>query len=171
MLPDLLGTEAPPFDLSFDAPDGTTDGRADLMLVSNNRYRLQRIGGFGSRPRLDGGRLSVVVVTVRSGAELAELLACQSAARLSSYRGYHEWDAPAVEVRSGSPIEAGVDGEALQFDSPLRFEIQPAALRVRVAPHHPGYSPAAIAETVEGRGIRRLLAVAAGRDAGGPAEA
>jgi diacylglycerol kinase family enzyme len=171
MLPDLLGPDAPPFDLSFDAPDGTTDGRADLMLVSNNRYRLQRIGGFGSRPRLDGGRLSVVVVTVRSGAELAELLACQSAGRLSSYRGYHEWDAPAVEVRSGSPIEAGVDGEALQFDSPLRFEIQPAALRVRVAPHHPGYSPAAIAETVEGRGIRRLLAVAAGRDTGGPAEA
>jgi diacylglycerol kinase family enzyme len=168
MLPDLLGPGAPPFDLSFDEPDGTTDGRADLMLVSNNPYRLQRLGGFGSRPRLDGGQLSIVVVTVRSGAELAELLACQSAGRLSNYRGYREWDAAELEVRSSSPIEAGVDGEAMQFDSPLRFEIQPAALRVRVAPHHPGYSPAAVAEAVQQRGISRLFAVAAGRDAGGP---
>ena len=66
------------------------------------------------------------------------------------------------------PIEAGVDGEALQFDSPLRFEIVPAALRVRVAPHHPGYSPAALAESVRRGGIRRLVGVAVGRDPGGP---
>lgn len=71
-------------------------------------------------------------------------------------------------VRSGTSIEAGVDGEALQFDSPLRFEIVPGALRVRVAPHHPGYSPAAIAESVRRGGIRRLIAVAVGRDPGGP---
>jgi diacylglycerol kinase family enzyme len=168
MLPDLLGPGAPPFDLSYDDPDGATPATADLMLVSNNRYRLQRLGGFGSRPRLDGGQLSILVVSVRSGAELAELIACQSAGRLSAYRGYREWDAPELEVRSSSRIEAGVDGEALQFDSPLRFEILPAALRVRVAPHHPGYSPAAIAEAVEQGGIRRLVRVAAGHEAGGP---
>jgi diacylglycerol kinase family enzyme len=168
MLPDLLGPDAPPFDLSFDDPDGTPGATADLMLVSNNRYRLQRLGGFGSRPRLDGGQLSVVVVSVRSGGELAELLACQSAGRLSAYRGYREWDASELVVRSSARIEAGVDGEALQFDSPLRFEIRPGALRVRVAPHHPGYSPAAIAEAVQQRGIRRLLAVATGHEAGGP---
>jgi diacylglycerol kinase family enzyme len=170
MLPELLGPDAPPFDLSFDLPDGSSNGTADLMLVSNNQYRLERIGGFGSRPRLDGGRLSIVVVTVRSGAELAELLACQSAGRLRSYRGYRDWEATSLEVRSSAPIEAGVDGEALRFDPPLRFAVEPAALRVRVAPHHPGYSPAAIAEAVQERGIRDLLRVAAGRDAGGPGE-
>lgn len=73
-------------------------------------------------------------------------------------------------MRSSAPIEAGVDGEALRFDSPLRFEIVPGALRVRVAPHHPGYSPAALAESVHRGGIRRLVGVAIGRDPGGVRE-
>jgi diacylglycerol kinase family enzyme len=168
MLPELLGPDAPPFDLSFDDPDGATDGQADLMLVSNNRYRLERIGGFGSRVSLDTGRLGIVVLKVRSGAELAQLVACQSAGQISRFPGWREWEATELEVRSHEPIEAGVDGEALRFDSPLRFEIQPGALRVRVAPHHPGYSPAAVAASVQRRGVRRLFAVAAGRDGGGP---
>jgi diacylglycerol kinase family enzyme len=168
MLPEMLGPNAPPFDLSFDEPDGSSDGQADLMLVSNNPYRLDRIGGFGSRVAMDTGRLGVVVLKVRSGAEVAQLVACQSAGQISRFAGWREWDATELEVRSHEPIEAGVDGEALRFDSPLRFEILPAALRVRVAPHHPGYSPAAIAASVQRRGIRRLFAVAAGRDGGGP---
>jgi diacylglycerol kinase family enzyme len=171
MLPDLLGPDAPPFDLSYDSPDGTAPGSADLMLVSNNRYRLDRLGGMGSRPRLDAGRLGIVVMTVRSAADLAQLVACESAGRISAYKGWKEWEATELEVRSSTSIEAGVDGEALRFDSPLRFEILPGALRVRVAPHHPGYSPAAVAETVQRRGIRRLVSVAAGREAGLPPDA
>jgi diacylglycerol kinase family enzyme len=166
MLPELLGPDAPPFDLSYDSPDGAAPGSADLMLVSNNRYQLSRLGGMGSRPRLDTGRLGIVVMTVRSAADLAQLIACESAGRLSAYKGWKEWEATELEVRSSAPIEAGVDGEALRFDSPLRFEILPGALRVRVAPHHPGFSPAAVAETVQRRGIRRLVGVAAGREAG-----
>jgi diacylglycerol kinase family enzyme len=166
MLPELLGPDAPPFDLSYDSPDGAAPGTADLMLVSNNRYRLDRLAGVGSRPRLDAGRLAIVVMTVRSAADLAQLVACESAGRVSAYKGWKEWEATRLEVRSSAPIEAGVDGEALRFDSPLRFEILPEALRVRVAPHHPGYSPAAVAETVQRRGIRRLVAVAAGRESG-----
>jgi diacylglycerol kinase family enzyme len=138
------------------------------MLVSNNRYQLDRIGGFGSRVRMDSGKLGVVVVKVRSASDVAELVAAQTAGTVSRYRGWREWEADGFEVRSGEPIEAGVDGEALRFDSPLRFEIVPGALRVRVAPHHPGYSPAALAESVRRGGIRRLVGVAIGRDPGGP---
>jgi diacylglycerol kinase family enzyme len=166
MLPELLGPDAPPFDLSYDTPGGNVPASADLMLVSNNRYQLNRLAGMGSRPRLDTGRLSVVVMTVRSAADLAQLVACESSGRLSSYKGWREWETTELEVRSSTAIEAGVDGEALQFDSPLRFEILPGALRVRVAPHHPGYSPAAVAEVFQRRGFRRLLRVAAGREAG-----
>jgi hypothetical protein len=43
----------------------------------------------------------------------------------------------------------------------------PSALRVRVARHHPGYSPAALAESVRHGGIKRLVGVALGRDPGG----
>ena len=35
-------------------------------------------------------------------------------------------------------IPVGVDGEALQLDTPVRCVIQPAALRVRVPRHRPG---------------------------------
>ncbi len=168
MLPQLLGPESKPFDLRYAAPAGNRHEEADLMLISNNRYRLDRIGGFGSRARMDTGKLGVVVVKVRSAADVAELVAAQTAGTVSRYPGWREWEADAFEVRSGETIEAGVDGEALRFDSPLRFEIVPGALRVRVAPHHPGYSPAALAESVRRGGIRRLVGVAIGRDPGGP---
>jgi diacylglycerol kinase family enzyme len=168
MLPQLLGPQSTPFDLEYLGPGGTAHESADLMLISNGRYRLDRIGGFGSRVRMDSGKLGVVVVKVRGGADVAALVAAQTAGTVSRFRGWREWDADRFEVRSGQSIEAGVDGEALHFDSPLRFEIVPSALRVRVAPHHPGYSPAALAESVRHGGIRNLVAVAAGRDPGGP---
>lgn len=169
MLPDLLGPDAPPFDLRFDDPDGNPNADCDLMLVSNNTYRLDRLGGFGSRARLDSGKLGIVVMKVRGGGELAQLVAAQTAGDVSRFKGWHGWEATTLEVRSDSPIEAGVDGEALQFESPLRFEIVPACLRVRVAPHHPGYSPAAVATSITDRGILGLFRVAAGRAPGEPA--
>jgi diacylglycerol kinase family enzyme len=117
---------------------------------------------------MDTGKLGIVVLAVRDAADVAELVAAQTAGTVSRYRGWREWQADSFDVRSGAPIEAGVDGEALQFESPLRFEIVPAALRVRVAPHHPVYSPAALAESVRRGGIRRLVGIALGRDPGGP---
>jgi hypothetical protein len=75
-------------------------------------------------------------------------------------RGWRQWQAPWVEVTSSAPIAAGVDGEALVLPSPLRFEIRPAALRVRVARHAPGLSPAASRRPAT---PRALLRIAAGR--------
>jgi diacylglycerol kinase family enzyme len=167
MIPQLLGPGSHAFDLEYTGPGGTQHDEADLMLVSNNRYKLDRIGGFGSRARMDTGKLGIVVVKVRTAGDVAELVAAQTAGTVSRFRGWREWEADAFEVRSGESIEAGVDGEALHFPSPLRFEIVPGALRVRVAPHHPGYSPAALAESVRRGGIRRLVGVAVGRDPGG----
>jgi diacylglycerol kinase family enzyme len=168
MLPTLLGPGSQGFDLQYTGPAGNEHESADLMLVSNNRYKLDRIGGFGSRVRMDTGSLGIVVVKVRSATDVAELVAAQTAGTVSRYPGWREWEAGSFEVRSGEAIEAGVDGEALRFDAPLRFEIVPGALRVRVAPHHPGYSPAALAESIRRGGIRRLVGVACGRDPGGP---
>jgi diacylglycerol kinase family enzyme len=167
MIPQLLGPGSDGFDLEYTGPSGNVHESADLMLVSNNAYKLDRLGGFGSRVRMDTGRLSVVVVDVRNAADIAELAAAQTAGTVMRFRGWREWECERFEVRSHEPIEAGVDGEALKFDSPLEFEIVPAALRVRVARHHPGYSPAALAESVRHGGIKRLLGVAFGRDPGG----
>ena len=53
------------------------------------------------------------------------------------------WTAPRLEVNAPAPVHAGVDGEAVDLDPPLRFATRPAALRVRICPRHPGASPSA----------------------------
>jgi hypothetical protein len=58
-------------------------------------------------------------------------------------RPWREWSAPAFEVDADGPIAAGIDGEAITLETPLRFRILPAALRVRIAAAHPGASPSA----------------------------
>lgn len=75
-----------------------------------------------------------------------------------------QWAAPAFEVRSADPVPAGLDGEAVTLEAPVRFTSRPAALRVRIAPHHPGASPSANLPDSPADALRRLLALAAGRE-------
>jgi diacylglycerol kinase family enzyme len=163
MLPELLGPGAHAFDFEVAKPDGDVVHGPCLVLVSNNVYELRRLGGFGSRERLDEGVLGVVTLVVGTATDVARLVALETAGQIDRAPGYDAWNADVVEIRSQRPIEAGVDGEALVYDSPLRFEICPAALRVRVARHAPGISPAHAARRVRGAGMKTLLQVAAGR--------
>ena len=55
-----------------------------------------------------------------------------------------QWVTPTFEIDAGASVPAGIDGEALRLDPPLRFSTRPGALRVRIAPHHPGASPSAL---------------------------
>ncbi len=162
MLPELLGPDYAPFDLELDGPPDLGHERPDLILVSNNVYRLAGIGGFGTRARLDEGVLGVIVVDVNSGADLAQLIALETAGRGPSFSGWHEWTAPTLEIRSGVPVNAGIDGEAVTLTSPVRLEAMPGALRVRVAAHHSGRSPAAIADETRRGGPWRLVRIAFG---------
>ena len=142
MLPELLGPDYDPFDFELDSPEVADDCDPDLILVSNNVYKLEGIGGLGTRARLDEGVLGVIIVEVHNGSELAQLVSLSTAGRGSAYSGWHEWTTRTLEVRSSKPIDIGIDGEAVTLDSPVRLEIEPGALRVRIAPHHPGVSPA-----------------------------
>ena len=58
-------------------------------------------------------------------------------------RPWREWTTPAFEVEADHPVPAGIDGEAVQLQPPLRFRIRPGVLRVRIARQHPGASPSA----------------------------
>jgi hypothetical protein len=69
-----------------------------------------------------------------------------------------------VVVESRSKVAAGVDGEALVFDPPLRFRTWPGALRCRIAPHHPGASPSAFAPRSPREVLNALVGIAAGHD-------
>jgi diacylglycerol kinase family enzyme len=144
-VPDVLGPNGKPLDLQWTGPDGAAHESAATILVSNNRYRLGKLIGSGTRPRMDEHVLGVAAV----GSGGPRLL---------------EWTTPAFEVTSGVEVPAGIDGEAVQLDSPVRFGMRPSALRVRIAPAHPGASPSA-AEPGGGWGpLRKLVALAAGRD-------
>ena len=80
-------------------------------------------------------------------------------------RPWREWTAPAFEVDADGPVAAGIDGEALMLDPPLRFRIRPGVLRVRIARRHPGASPSAIAPEGLGDGLAALARIARGHHA------
>ena len=123
MLPDLVGPGAAPFDLRFSDPGGAEYATAQLVMVSNNLYQLDPLGGRGTRRMMDKGTLGVVVVP--DGPPL---------------RHVREWTTRRFEIDSGAAIDVGLDGEAIRLEPPLRFESLPAALRIRVPAgrRHPG---------------------------------
>jgi len=162
MLPDLLGPDAEPIDLEFTAPDGTHYDDAPLVLVSNNPYELTHLSGAGTRERIDKGMLGIVVARVRSPADVSKLSALELVGQAGRFPGLLSWSAREFEVRSRSPVEIGLDGEALVLDPPLRFASMPGALRVRL-PRGAGLSPAARAVALTTDNLGALVRVAAGR--------
>ena len=83
-----------PFDLRFQGPDGGERQTAQLVLVSNNPYVLDRLGGIGSRPGLDTGRLGIVAVEIderrRGGeADVAQRARTALALRAAGSNGRH----------------------------------------------------------------------------------
>jgi diacylglycerol kinase family enzyme len=164
MLPELLGPHATPFDLRYQGPTGAEYPSAQLVLVSNNPYRLDRLSGMGSRPRLDSGELGIVAVEIAGSVRAAEPIALQALGQVRRFHGWREWAAKQFEVFSARPVAAGIDGEAVTLEPPLRFRIKPSALRIRLPPTAPGLSPAALAPGVTSASIRNLWNIAAGRD-------
>jgi diacylglycerol kinase family enzyme len=163
MLPELLGPDATPFDLRFRGPDGRERETAQLVLISNNRYVLDHLGGIGSRPRLDSGRLGIVAVEIANAAEAAEFVSLNALRQLSRFEGWREWTASEFEVASGGPVATGIDGEAVVLDPPLRFTIAPGALTVLLPPATAGLSPAALQPGLTSSTLRDLWRLAAGR--------
>jgi diacylglycerol kinase family enzyme len=150
-VPDVLGPEATPLDLRWSGANGTQPAVA--ILVSNNAYRLGRALGSGTRPRLDRGVLGVAVVaqaTARANGRSLRRVAMQN------------WSARTFEIEAGGPVPAGIDGESVRLDPPLRFRARPGALRVRIARHHPGASPSALEPDAPRKVIGTLLRFVAG---------
>ncbi len=162
MLPDLFGPAAPPLDLEFTTPDGSSFGDAALVLVSNNPYQVTSLAGAGSRASIDGGVLGVVAARVRTPADVSKKVGFELIGQVSRFPGLMTWSSPDFEVHSEAPVEVGLDGEALVLDPPLRFGSLPGALRVRLPPAA-GLAPAARAVPLTTDSLRELLALAAGR--------
>jgi len=133
-VPDVLGPGGSGIDMRWTGASGHEHHAGAAVLVSNNRYRLGRAVGSGTRPRIDDGLLGIIVVGPRPG---------RGANGNPFHRPVREWSAPTFEIDSDEPVPAGVDGEALVLDSPLMFRIRPGVLWVHIARKHPGASPSA----------------------------
>ncbi len=164
ILPEILGPDATPMDLRFTLPSGEAATTAALILVSNNQYELHHIRGGGTRAKIDEGVLGIVSLQVGGRPAAEGLAAHDRAGHLRRFGGWQEWTATQFEVRSGEPVDIGVDGEALTMQPPLRFTVRPNALTVRLPPGALGVSPAALAVRVTSSStVAALWRIASGR--------
>ena len=165
LLPEMLGDREEPFDLQFVTPDGEEVDGAFLIMVSNNPYVLGPSLDVSQRRRLDTGRLGVFAVRASTGAQAAEVVTMALAGRGSASNAGFQFECDQFEVRSRSgKAFAGIDGEALELDTPLVFRSHPRGLRMLVPE---GNVERAIRRAAWDARARDLVALARGRPPGG----
>jgi len=152
-IPEAIGPEGAAQELSWTDRAGGEHRNRAMILVSNNRYRLGQAIGSGTRPRLDEGVLGIVEVDL------------PGEARPRRGPPWQEFAAPQLEVRAPRSVPAGIDGESVVLEAPLRFRIRAGALRARIAVAHPGASPSAAIPAEPLAAIAALARIASGHNA------
>ena len=112
----VLGPSTAAVDMQLVDDRGRPHLNPAVGLVSNNPHSLGPPHPPGTRPRLDGGRLGVLVL---------DTLRVRQSPGLT-------WTTARLEVAAPAPVDAGIDGEAVGLIPPIRFAIHPRALRVRL---------------------------------------
>jgi diacylglycerol kinase family enzyme len=103
------------------------------VVVSNNPYEFARWDRIGYRQRLDTGTLQVSVLDASTLGELERLLAAALSGAIGVRPALRHWTSKRLEMGvPGEMVRAGVDGEPITFEAPLRFSVDPGALRVLV---------------------------------------
>ena len=109
-----LGADPDAPSMRWRGADGSRARGAVALLVSNDAYRLGTVIGSGTRPRLDEGVLGIATLTAehRQGAAPTGLALAQ-------------WRTPTFTVEADGPMAAGIDGEAVTLQPPVRFASRP----------------------------------------------
>jgi len=103
------------------------------VVVSNNPYEFARWDRLGRRQRLDTGTLQVSVLDASTLDELERLLVGTLLGAMEFRPALRHWTSERLETGvPGERVRAGVDGEPITLEAPLRFSVDPAALRVLV---------------------------------------
>jgi diacylglycerol kinase family enzyme len=134
--------------ISFTTPDGAQAERTAMTMVSNNPYVFSGPPDYGRRLRLDTGMLGI------SAAAHGTAMDGRTGSRV------RHWEADRLLLESDAPILAGLDGEAMTFNSTLEVVMRPRGLRVLVpAGTKPGYVPTREALAAGLIGLARLAGV------------
>ena len=143
MLPELLGPHAQRSDLHLDVPGAAAVDDPQIVIVSNNPYRLDRLAGLGTRGPSQrwraGGRR----------AASREHVGCGPIRGSRGGRASRPvpWLAELAAVVGGdllSPAGGRRCRRRVSDDSATtEVRTRPGALAARLAPHHSGLSPAA----------------------------
>jgi diacylglycerol kinase family enzyme len=103
------------------------------VVVSNNPYEFARWDRLGQRHRLDAGTLQISVLDASTLEELERLIAGTLLGAIEFRPALRHWTSERLETGIlGEVVRAGVDGEPITLEAPLRFSVDPGALRVLV---------------------------------------
>ena len=103
------------------------------VIVSNNPYEFAQWDRLGQRHRLDTGTLQVSVLDAGTLDELERLIAGTLLGAIEFRPALRHWTSERLETGIlGEVVRAGVDGEPITLEAPLRFSVDPGALRVLV---------------------------------------
>ncbi len=114
-------------------PDESPLESVVAVVVSNNPYEFARWDTLGQRHRLDTGTLQISVLDASTLDELERLLAGTLLGAIEFRSALRHWTSEHLETGVlGEVVRAGVDGEPITLEAPLRFSVDPGALRVLV---------------------------------------
>lgn len=118
--------------LRITPPEGAPLEGVLAVVVSNNPYELARWDRLGQRHHLDTGMLQISVLDARALDELVErLLAGTPTGAIAIRPALRHWTSEHLDMGVlGERVRAGVDGEPITLEAPLRFSVEPGALRV-----------------------------------------
>ncbi len=133
LMPEMLGRTDEPFDLQFTEP---TAPRSTARSSSRCRTTPTCWEPHSTRRNVDDstqGCSGSLAVTGTTGRDAAQVITLSALGQRRRSRNWHEFTAERFEVRSRSgKAYAGIDGEALELDTPLDFRIHPRGLRLLV---------------------------------------
>jgi diacylglycerol kinase family enzyme len=113
-------------------PEGASLDGVLAIVVSNNPYELARWDRLGQRHRLDTGMLQISALDASMLDGLVErLLAGTPIGAIEIRPALRHWMSEHLEMGVlGQRVRAGIDGEPITLETPLRFSVEPGALRV-----------------------------------------